>query len=553
MSDNRLSSKQYQVWIPLMLAVTLVVGMLIGTRLRQPLLGLTDEQVEAPPVVGSQGKVEELMRYIEAKYVDEVDRDKLLDEAIETVLRQLDPHSAYISRDELEEVNEDLQGEFEGIGVEFMIFEDTVVVVTPLRGGPSEAAGIRTGDKIIQVGDSTVAGRGVDNQGITKLLRGEKGTEVRVGVLRGGESKLRYFLLTRDKIPVNSIEVAYPVDNRVGYIRINRFSATTDTEFVGALEKLIQEDKIQDLIIDLRHNPGGYLQKATNILSQLFPEKGRLLVYTQGRTSNRSDYLTSGRAFFDVGRIVVLIDEGSASASEILAGAVQDHDRGFIIGRRSFGKGLVQEQYPLRDGSALRLTVARYYTPSGRSIQRPYTDRDSYESDYLDRYKNGELLSENKMPLGDSTDYYTSGGRVVHGGGGIIPDVFVPLDTLEVSDAYMGVRQFLPSFVFRYMDGPQAVSLNEYTLEKFVGKYKVSGELLAAARTYAATEGTVLTDKDWQRVRPLVARFIKARIGRQLFGNAGFYAVWNTEDAVLRAALQTLAKSDTPLSYNRDK
>ena len=356
--------------------------MLIGTRMQSNpptaiAIDLPRGHDALPPSTIGQGKLEELIRYIESRYVDEVNKDELVKEAIDNILYQLDPHSNYISAEQLKEVNEQLEGSFDGIGIEFVVVDDTVMVVAALSGGPAEGAGILSGDKIVQIEDSLTIGKNIDYEGVLTKLKGEKGSKIKLGVLRGLEKSIRKFTLTRDKISVHSVEVAYMLDDLTGYIKINRFSANTYDEFMKNLEKLVDEKGMKHLVIDLRQNPGGYMQEATNILSQLFKEKDKLLVYTKGKNVPRNDYKSTGRTFYDVENIAVLTDEGSASAS------------GVIIGRRSFGKGLVQEQYRLRDGSAIRLTVARYFTPSGRCIQKPYESREDYDEDMAERMKAG--------------------------------------------------------------------------------------------------------------------------------------------------------------------
>lgn len=540
--NNRQDTGRFNVWMPLLFALVLVVGMLIGMRLHPDQTTIVMEPQEEMVSVLGQGKLEELVRYIEAKYVDDVDRDELVDKTIASILQQLDPHSSYIPAEKLREINEQLEGNFEGIGVEFMILDDTLVVVSALAGGPSEAAGIRAGDKIIEVGDSVIAGVNIDSRNVMGLLRGEKGSQVEVGIRRVGESDLRRITITRDKIPMHSVDVAYMIDRQTGYIKINRFSATTYEEFMQALEKLVEEGDMEDLVIDLRHNPGGYLQQATNILSQLFETKDKLLVYTEGRSVHRSNYETTGRAFYDIDDVVVLIDEGSASASEILAGAVQDHDRGYIVGRRSFGKGLVQEQYRLRDGSALRLTVARYYTPSGRSIQKDYADAEHYEEDLQGRLESGELTSAAEMPIEDTTRYFTSSGRVVYGGGGIMPDVFVPMNEVFLDEDYLSLRQVVPSYVYRFME-EQGDRIDHYSLKEFQRRFQVEEETYRAFLKYAAEEGVQPAAPPKDKVKAELKRYLKARIAKHLFDDPGFYQVWNTGDPFLEKAMETLRDS----------
>lgn len=540
------------IWLPLLFAIVLVAGMLIGMRLQlETPSAMKDIQGTLSTDHAKYSKIEELLRYIEAKYVDNVDRDKLMDEAINSILKQLDPHSTYISSDQLREVNEQLEGNFEGVGIEFMILDDTVVVVAPLAGGPAEAAGVLAGDKIVAVEDSVIAGNGITSSGVMDLLRGEKGSKVKIEVVRGSELKVRRFAIIRDEIPMNSVDVAYMINSNTGYIKINRFSATTYEEFMKNLEKMVEKQGMKDLVIDLRHNPGGYLQQATNILSQLFRDKDKLLVYTEGRSVSRSDYESSGKAFFEVQNIVVLIDEGSASASEILAGALQDHDRAYIVGRRSFGKGLVQEQYNLRDGSALRLTVARYYTPSGRSIQKPYSDLEKYEADVLERYNSGELSNENRVAIADTTKYYTTTGRVVFGGGGITPDVFVPIDTVLFNEYYLALRQQAAEFAYRYLQQHRA-QFKYNSIERFKNQYQVSDNTLYELVQHAAKNGVAKDVSQLAVVKKEIKLFIKAQFARLLFHDEGFFSVINDEDPEVQKALEIL-KHPTPFTAYQKK
>ena len=547
-NQNNIVLKPY-VWMPMLLGIAVVFGMIIGTKLQPspPTIILEDEREVSASGIG-QGKIEELIRYIEAKYVDDVNRDELIQKAIENVLENLDPHSNYIPSDQLREVNEQLEGNFEGIGVEFMILEDTIVVVSPLAGGPSEAAGILAGDKIVAIEDSTIAGVGITSKGVMDLLRGEKGSEVGITIKRDMEDKLLSFNIVRDRIPVNSVEIAYMLDKKTGYIKINRFSATTYEEFKQGLSEMVNKDEKINLIIDLRHNPGGYLKQATRMLNLLFKEKGKLLVYTEGRTVNRDDYSTTGQAAPNVEDIVVLIDEGAASASEIMAGALQDHDRGLIIGRRSFGKGLVQEQYALRDGSALRLTVARYYTPSGRSIQKSYKDSEEYDQDVMERYTSGELSDEEQISVIDSTEYFTSSGRVVYGGGGITPDVFVPIDTVTMNEVYLNLRPYIPEFTYQYFSKNKL--LFPKTLPAFANDYAISQKVFDDFLDYAKEEGASIEDGSisYVIIRQL-KRFMKARIAKHLFNDKGFFMVWNKEDQMILKALESI-RSGVPISSN---
>ncbi|MEZ5039366.1 MAG: S41 family peptidase [Saprospiraceae bacterium] len=553
MHENRPNTSKWNTWLPLLLALFLVIGMLIGMELQSvtPTVVLTDLSDNSNASFG-QGKIEELIRYIEAKYVDEVNREELIQQAIDNILGTLDPHSNYISAEQLKDVNDQLEGNFDGIGVEFLIVEDTVVVVAALAGGPSEAVGILAGDKIVEVEGNPIAGKDKTNRDVVNLLKGEKGSSVKIGVIRGRDKYVQRFSIVRGEIPMHSVDIAYMVDEKTGYIKLNRFSATTYEEFMKGIEKMIEEDKMEDLIIDLRHNPGGYLKQATNILSQLFKEKEKLLVYTQGRTVKRDDYESTGRPFFDIGNITVLIDEGSASASEILAGAIQDQDRGVIIGRRSFGKGLVQEQYKLRDGSALRLTVARYYTPSGRSIQKPYDNLENYDNDMQERYESGELSSEDNIAIGDSTKYFTAKGNVVYGGGGIFPDIFVPIDTVLLNKTYSELRQHAPQFAFRYFEKhPELKDSALHDLNSFKNEYEVDDDLLKAFLDYTMNKGVKITDRQFKPIAREIKRLLKARLAKHRFGDEGFYSVWNDGDQMVRKALEVLQLSD-PVTLTKE-
>jgi carboxyl-terminal processing protease len=542
--------KKLNIWLPTLFSLVLVAGMLIGTKMQSnPPTVAAIEQVKSedlPPSTLGQGKLEELIRYIESRYVDAVDKDELVKEAIDNILYQLDPHSSYISAEQLKEVNEQLEGSFDGIGIEFVVVDDTVMVVAALSGGPAEGAGIISGDKIVQIEDSLTIGQNITYEGILSKLKGERGSKIALGVVRGDEKKIRNFTLTRDKISVNSVEVSYMLDDLTGYIKINRFSANTYEEFMKSLEKMVDEKGMKHLVIDLRQNPGGYMQEATNILSQLFKEKDKLLVYTEGKNVPRSDYKSTGRTFYDVDHIAVLTDEGSASASEILAGAIQDWDRGVIIGRRSFGKGLVQEQYRLRDGSAIRLTVARYYTPSGRCIQKPYIGRDDYEEDVSERLETGELYDGHEILHEDTTKYYTGAGRVVYGGGGIEPDLFVPLDSILLNPYFIHLNQHVASFAFRYLESHRP-ELEQYSMEDFTAKFTVTDAIATDFLNFAVARGEKRNERSWAKVKEKVKLSIKAGIARHRWSDLGYHFVMNESDPSVAKAKQVVRK-ENPLS-----
>ncbi|TNF24933.1 MAG: S41 family peptidase, partial [Bacteroidetes bacterium] len=378
-------------------------------------------------------KFDDVLNLIETKYVDTPDYDKLVEEAIIGMVKELDPHSEYMTAEEYEKMNEPLSGNFEGIGVQFNIIKDTIAVVSPISGGPSERLGIRSGDKIVVIEDTVVAGIGITNNDVIKKLRGDKGTKVRIKVYRRGNKDLIDYTIVRDKIPIFSCDASYMLNEEVGYIKLNRFAQTTMDEFYEAIAEL-EPKGMKHLVLDLRGNSGGYLNTAIQ-LSDEFLQDNQLIVYTEGVSSPKREHFATKQGKFEKGKLVILIDEGSASASEIVSGAVQDHDRGLIVGRRSFGKGLVQRPFKLRDGSTLKLTTARYYTPAGRCIQRPYEEgNDEYRNESRRRRDNGELFSADSIHVDDQQEFLTDNKRKVYGGGGILPDVFVPLDTSETSE-----------------------------------------------------------------------------------------------------------------------
>lgn len=534
----------FQIWMPLMLGIFLAGGIFLGSNMYQPGNALANDDLEAGISSNGFGKVEEIIRYIEAKYVDELEQDELTEEVINEILRNLDPHSLYIPADKLLEVNEKLDGNFEGIGIELFKIEDTIVVMKPMEGGPSEKAGVMAGDKIISVNDSLISGVNRDMDGIIRMLKGEVGSLVKIAVLRGHD--LVTFEIPRDNIPISSIDAAYLLAKDLAYIKISRFSANTFKEFIDALEQLLDSKKPFNLVIDLRGNPGGYLQQATNILSQIFEEPKKLLVYTEGSHVRRNDYETNGRAIYKIKDLAVLIDEGSASASEILAGAVQDYDRGIIIGRRSYGKGLVQEQYNLRDGSALRLTIARYYTPSGRSIQRPYDDFDDYDNDLVQRFDNGEIFEKKSPEKLDSAVYYTSKGRLVYGKGGISPDIFIPLDSSYLSEKVQRIQDFIPGFVFRLLEQKKIKPYSD--INSFQKNFIVSDGIFEDLLIYTKEKGGY--ENSWsltETQRGFLKNMVAARIAKHLFDDNGFYTILNSNDSVVLKAAEVLKKPE-PIS-----
>ena len=436
-------------------------------------------------------KMSRLMQYIRYYYVDSADFEKLTDKAVVEMLKQLDPHSVYVPKKEVRRMNEPREGNFDGIGVQFQIMKDTIVVVEPIKGGPSERVGIRAGDKIVRIDDSVAVGKICTNAWVFKKLRGKKGTKVSVDIRRGRETEPLHFTITRDKIPIHCVESYFMVDKETGYIQLERFAQQTLGEFLQALNEL-KAQGMKNLIFDLRDNTGGYLQAAIEMVG-VFMGKDKLAVYTQNnQTGNRMDYRTQRRGDFEEGRLVILINEYSASASEIVSGAVQDYDRGIIIGRRSFGKGLVQQQLPLPDSAQVRLTTSRYYIPSGRCIQKPYEDIEDYSRDVINRYNRGELTHADSIHFPDSLKYKTMGGRTVYGGGGVMPDIFIPMDTGKVSDYYYKLyrRNLFSQFVLNYLERNKGKLLSQYPdFDSFYQYFKVDDTLLREFYDYAAKEG----------------------------------------------------------------
>lgn len=527
--------KRLNVWLPLLFALVLALGMYLGSKLQT-------ETANGPSIVLRNGgnKLDQILKLVENRYVDSVDTEDLTDKMIAELLTQLDPYSAYIPAANYEEANQPLEGNFEGIGIEFYKLNDTILVVSALSGGPSEQVGLRGGDKIVTVDSVLVAGQNLSNEAIIKKLRGKKGSKVRVGIKRNGQKELMSFTITRDRIPIYSVDIAYLVAPAVGYIKINKFSATTADEFRQAFVKLSSSTPLKGLVLDLRGNPGGYLDAAIRLADEFLPD-GKLITYTEGRTQPRRDFSSSSSGLFETGKLVVLIDEGSASASEIVSGAIQDWDRGEVIGRRSFGKGLVQEQFDMRDGSAVRLTVSRYYTPSGRSIQKPYESGKSSD-DFLERLERGELFSADSIHQNDSLQFRTASGRLVFGGGGIMPDVFVPADSNKFSDYFNAINNTgtLIQFSYVYADQQRAQLERFKTAEAFVKGFQVDAALVQALIAYAKSEGIENKGEAYKKDLDTIRLYLKANIGRQLFSNEAFFPVIQQRDKTLIKAVEVL-------------
>ncbi|MBN2263215.1 MAG: S41 family peptidase [Prolixibacteraceae bacterium] len=489
-------------------------------------------------------KFQRLLRLIDSFYADSTDLEKLTEVAIISLLSELDPHSVYISKDEVEKMNEPLQGSFDGIGISFNILRDTLMVVQTIPGGPSEKVGLQAGDRIMFIDNEPVAGIGLTNQMVFDRLRGEKGTKVSIRILRKGEKKLLDFVIIRDKIPIFSLDASYMLDNKTGYIKLNRFSATTTDEFVKAIIDLKAQHKLQNLILDLRGNGGGYLKSAHEI-SDHFLSAQKLIVYTEGLRNPKKDYLATTVGEFENGKLAVLIDGGSASASEIVAGAVQDWDRGIIIGRRSFGKGLVQQPYYLSDLSMIRLTTAHYYTPSGRCIQKPYENGvKDYRNDYIERVNSGELFNRDSLHVADSLEYKTIiNQRTVYGGGGVIPDIFVPIDTSSNYSYYNQLvrASVVNQFVIDYMDNNRSKLMQQYpNFEAYKANYKVSNEMLEQLWANGDEKNIERDAASIEFITDHAKRHIKAIIARDLWNSSEFYSIINANDTVIQKALEII-------------
>lgn len=490
-------------------------------------------------------KVATTIAFIENFYVDEVDDNKMADDAIVSILQTLDPHSSYISAKEVAEMNEPLVGNFDGIGISFNMMADTLYVIETISGGPSEKVGIMPGDRIVQVGDTVIAGAKMSTKKIMSFLRGPKGTKVSVKVQRRGIPELIDFNITRDKIPIYSLDAAYMIAPQMGYIRLSRFSASTAEEFKEACEKL-QSAGMKDLILDLSGNGGGYLGAAIALANE-FLDKKQLIVYTEGNKQPKQVADSDGKGMFKTGKLVVLINESSASASEIVSGALQDWDRGVIVGRRSFGKGLVQRPLPLPDGSEIRLTVARYYTPTGRCIQKPYENgkQDEYAMDVIERYNKGEMMSADSIHFPDSLQYTTLvTGRTVYGGGGIMPDYFVPIDTTMYT-AYRSRLIWHGAFyktALAEVDQNRKDLLKKYpTIEDFVDKYTVPQRLLDKLIENGKAEKVEFNEEEYNKSKSLISEDLKSLVARDLYDNAAYYKVFNKTYEIFKEGLRIIS------------
>ena len=537
------------VFLPFFLGVAIALGVFIGYF-------LSGSSIGPAHLKGLQqsSKLNDVLDYINEEYVDTLNREQLEEDAIVSLLTQLDPHSAYIPAKDLQAVSEQLEGNFDGIGVEFNIQNDTIMVVAAIMGGPSEELGIHSGDRIVSIEGKNIAGIGVKNEDVIKKLRGKSGTVVNVGILRPGNRKIVPYAITRGKIPIYSIEASYMATADIGYIKIARFAATTYDEYLKASSKLSQLG-MKKLILDLRDNPGGYLNAAVDICDE-FLSKGKKIVYTQGKARKREDFDATSKGGFEDGGLVVLIDEGSASASEIVSGAVQDNDRGWVVGRRSFGKGLVQEEVRFDDGSAMRLTIARYYTPTGRCIQKSYKNgTDAYYHELGERYSRGEMASADSMKSMDSIAFKTPAGRIVYGGGGIMPDVFIPIDTAGYSSYLSEVssKGLINRFAFQYIDGHRSELLAKYkTAKSFATTFNAS-TLTASFAAFAEKNGVKTDTRALQHSSDIIQSQIQALMGRALYGNEGFYSILNNRDKAIKKAIDLLNSNKLVSTSNKGK
>ena len=528
-------------FIPFLLAICLIAGIAIGTFYANHFSGNKLGIINT-----SSNKLNALLRIIDDQYVDTVNMGELVEEAMPQILSELDPHSSYIPAKDLEAVNADLKGSFSGIGIQFTIQNDTIHVNSVIQGGPSEKVGLMAGDRIVEVDDSAFVGKIVTNSEAMKRLKGEKGSKVKLGVYRPGEKDLLHFTVIRGNIPVKSIDAAYMINEKVGYIKVNKFGETTYPELLIALAKLNQKS-CEGLIVDLRGNTGGYMAAAIQMVNEFLPNN-RLIVYTQGRKSPREDYNSNGTGSNQKMPLVVLVDEGSASASEIFAGAIQDNDRGTIVGRRSFGKGLVQQPIEFSDGSAIRLTIARYYTPSGRCIQKPYEKgkESEYELDLLTRYEHGEFFSADSIKQDETEVYHTRLGRPVYGGGGIMPDIFVPQDTTGMTSYFRMAanRGLIIRYTFDYTDQNRS-TLQKYDTPEKMEAYLKGQNLLNKFAAWAEKKGLKRRNNLMMKSRRLFDMSLYGNIIYNMLGMEAYVEYLNESDKTVLKAVEILEKGES--------
>ncbi|POY35798.1 hypothetical protein C3K47_13685 [Solitalea longa] len=527
-----MSTTKNNLRFALLSAIMMASGMIVGSRMSDS--PSSELNFSFPFVSKPIDKMGRILQVIQDRYVDSVDVTKLEQESINAVMAKLDPHSQYVDPQEFKALNESLEGNFEGIGIEFHIQRDTLLIVDIVSGGPAEEAGLKAGDKIINVDGKMIVG--LPNSDLFKCLRGPSGTTVNLGLLRTPNASITNVNVLRGKVPFNSIETAYMLNAQIGYIKISRFAATTHKEFLKAMDKLKQEG-LSGLVLDLRGNGGGYLRAAIAIADEFLPN-GQLIVYTRGRKQPKEEYFATGSGEFEKGSLTVLIDENSASASEIVAGALQDTERATILGRRSFGKGLVQDQVVFPDGSALRLTIARYYTPLGRCIQKSYaTGTDEYRNEVGERMKHGELLNadSNKIAFVTSRKFVTRSGKTVYGGGGIMPDEFIPIDTSQNSAlySYISYKGLIVDFAYDYIERNQKMLCSYASLNDFVGKFEIPDSDLNPLFKSARGQNINVAESEVKKSKGLIKNQIKAMIARRFWKDEGFYKVLNSKDQIV--------------------
>lgn len=528
-------NSRYTIYLPIAFSLVLITGIWLGSLFNNR--NSSASQGFFPLKKNAYHKVDDVFDYIVRDYVDTVNVPELESKAIKGMLERLDPHSQYITTQEFHEVNDPLLGSFEGIGISFRIEKDTITIINPIAGGPSEKVGLMAGDRIVKIEDSLAVG--ISNNDAVKKLKGEKGTKVKVSIFRRGIPKLIDFTITRDVIPTFSLDVAYMVDDEIGYIKLNKFSATSYEEFTDAVHDL-KKHGMSKLIFDLRGNAGGILGSAINIADEFLPD-GKLIVYTEGKNRPKNYAFATKNGRLTDEDVIVLIDEGSASASEIVAGAIQDNDRGIIIGRRSFGKGLVQEQIVLPDGSALRLTVARYYTPTGRSIQKPYNKEnfDEYNSEYYHRFLNGEVFNADSIKFSDSLKYTTPGGNTVYGGGGIMPDIFIPLITDSLRTYYntLANKGLIFQFAFDYTDANRAKFRNYPDFQSFNKNFEMTDQIFLQLIEFAEEKGITSSEEKIDYSKEKIKTLFKSFVGRNVLDEKGFYPIYHQIDTTFKRAV----------------
>ncbi|MDD4639756.1 MAG: S41 family peptidase [Bacteroidales bacterium] len=531
---------RYQLF--LIILVCVLIGITIGN-----FVSLRQQNNKVIPSLVSFNKLDALLNLVSSKYVEDIDEKALIEGLIPKVLLELDPHSVYITAEEMERANEEIEGSFSGVGIQFNIREDTIRVVAVINGGPAEQAGLRAGDMIVSINDSSFVGPSVNNELVMKTLRGEKNTEVKVRIRRRNAGQELSFNLKRDDIPVNSIDASYKIGENTAYIKLGKFTRTTYNEFLSVISKMKAQDNCDRVILDLRGNPGGLMGPALAILNEFLP-RNSLMLYVEGKAYKREESYSDGRGSCQNTPLIVLMDEWAASSSEIVAGAIQDNDRGYIVGRRSYGKGLVQQQIPFKDGSAIRLTVAHYYVPSGRNIQKPFEkgDFEDYEMDLVNRYMRGEFDSRDSIQLSDSLIYKTKAGRLVYGGGGIMPDFFVPIDTTGSSEWYNTVfNQMLPyNFAANYADHHRE-DFTAYKTPESLKAYLEAQKVFESFVEYTISQGIEKNPKQIALSKELAATQIYAYIARNILGEDAFWMLLQEKDPTLNKAISLIHKLGT--------